>query len=201
MTRPIVGIINYGTAGNIQSIVQALKKAGAEVQVINSPEEFNGVSKIVLPGVGSFNDGIEELNQRGLTATLIESIQKMPTLGICLGMQILANLGFENGQTQGLSFFPGEVKKMEVDACVPNMGFRKIQVINDSPLLARLDDESFYFMHSYEVINYTHVVALSSYAGHEFISVMQHGQIYGVQFHPEKSREQGIVLFKNFIEL
>ena len=197
----VIGLINYGIAGNIYSIKKAIEKAGGTVKVVNNQDELNSVDKIVIPGIGSFKDAMNELEQRELIESLKKAIQKKPTLGICLGMQILSTLGFEYGKTKGLNLIKAEVKPMIVDAKVPHMGFNNIEVVKSNQLLKGLENEEFYFMHSFEVVNYTEIVSLTDYAGHKFVSSIQKDNIYGVQFHPEKSREAGINLFKNFIEL
>lgn len=197
----IVGLINYGIAGNIHSIKKAIEKAGGIVKVVNNESELNSVDKIVIPGVGSFKDAMIELGNDKLLMPLKKAIQTKPTLGICLGMQILSSLGFEYGKTQGLGVIQAEVKPMLVDAKVPHMGFANIEIIKLNKLLSGLENEEFYFMHSYEMVNYTDIATLTSYAGHKFVSSVQKDNLYGVQFHPEKSREAGIKLFKNFIAL
>ena len=195
----IVGIVNYGIAGNIHSIKKALDAAGANTIIINTPEQFNEVDKIILPGVGSFKDAMGELENDGFIETL-KNTQK-PILGICLGMQILSTLGYEYGKTKGLNLINAEVKLILVDEKVPHVGFNHIKVVNKNKVLEDLENEEFYFMHSYEVVNYTDISSLTDYAGHQFVSAIQKDNVYGVQFHPEKSREAGIKLFKNFIEL
>lgn len=197
----IIGLINYGIAGNIHSIKKVIEKAGGVVKIINTKEELEAVEKLVIPGVGSFKDAMQELQKSGLLDALKVAATTKPTLGICLGMQILSTLGFEYGKTKGLSLINAEVKPMIVDAKVPHMGFNKIDVVKSNRLLNGLENEEFYFMHSYEVVNYTNIAALTEYEGHKFVSSLQQNNLYGVQFHPEKSREAGIKLFKNFIEL
>jgi glutamine amidotransferase len=194
----IIGVVNYGVAGNIHSIKKAIEKAGAVVKIINNKEEFKLVDKIVLPGVGSFKDAMQELKNDDLLDTLQVAILEKPTLGICIGMQILSTLGFEYGKTEGLSLISAEVKPMYVDAKVPHVGFNKIELMSPNKLFNGLSDEEFYFMHSYEVVNYTNIVTLSNYAGHKFVSAIQKNNLYGVQFHPEKSRDAGIKLFPKF---
>jgi len=193
----LVGLVNYGTVGNIHSVTKALEKAGAEVKLINAPTDFQGVPRIVLPGVGSFKEAMKELANDGF----IEPIKSFdgPILGICLGMQILSTLGNEHGQTQGLGFINGEVKPIQCRGKVPHVGFNKIEVLKDSVLFKGIENESFYFMHSYEVVNYTNMLSLTEYIEHKFVSAIEAGHIYGVQFHPEKSRDAGIKLFKNFL--
>lgn len=195
----IVGVVKYGVAGNIHSIVNAIKAAGGTVKVIEKPSDISGVGRLVLPGVGSFHDGIEELGR----SNLIEALRlcNKPVLGICLGMQILAKIGFEYGRTDGLGIINAEVKAIECDGPVPHVGFNSIKTTNKDPLFTGIENDEFYFMHSFEVVNYTDILALTEYAGHEFVSAVRKGNFYGVQFHPEKSREAGITLFKNFINI
>jgi len=195
----IIGIVNYGIAGNIHSIKKAIEKAGGETLIINTPEQFHKADKLVLPGVGSFKDAMQELENDGFLELLTHNTK--PILGICLGMQILSTLGFEYGKTKGLGLIQAEVRPMSVDAKVPHVGFNTIEVVKSNDLLKDIENEEFYFMHSYEVVNYTDITSLSNYAGHKFVSSIKKGVTYGVQFHPEKSRESGIKLFENFINL
>lgn len=201
MSSKIIGVINYGIAGNTHSIKKAIEKAGGSVQMVNNAYELSSVDKIVIPGVGSFKDAMKELENDSLLEPLKIAIQHKPTLGICLGMQILSSIGFEYGKTVGLNVINAEVKPMLVDAKVPHMGFNTIDIVKPNELLSGLDKEEFYFMHSYEVVNFHDVIATTEYANHLFVSALQKGNIYGVQFHPEKSREAGIKLFRNFINL
>jgi len=196
-----IGIVNYGIAGNTHSIKKAILKAEGIPFNIEEEKDFEKVDKIIIPGVGSFKDAMEELKNKNLLEALKDAINKKPTLGICLGMQILATIGFEYGKTQGLNKIDAEVKPMLVDEKVPHVGFNKIDIIASNELLKGLENKEFYFMHSYELINYTDVSSLTSYAGHKFVSSIKKDNIYGVQFHPEKSREAGLLLFKNFIQL
>jgi imidazole glycerol phosphate synthase glutamine amidotransferase subunit len=195
----LVGLVNYGTAGNIHSVKKALEKAGATVKIIDKPEDFETVPRIVLPGVGSFSEAMIELKQDGF----IEPIKSFegPILGVCLGMQILSTMGYEGGQTEGLGLVQAEVKPMQCMGKVPHVGFNKVEVVKDSALLKGLESANFYFMHSFEVVNYTNMLSLTEYVGHKFVSAIERGKVYGVQFHPEKSREAGIQLFKNFLNV
>ena len=197
----IVGIVNYGIAGNIHSIKKAVEKAGGTIKIVSTKDDFSNVDIIIIPGVGSFKDAMSELNKAGLIEMLRDNVEQKPTLGICLGMQILSSLGFEYGKTQGLDIIKAEVKPIVVDAKVPHMGFNTIDVIKTNKLLEGLENEEFYFMHSFEMVNYTNITSLTDYAGHKFVSSVQRDNTYGVQFHPEKSRYAGIELLKNFIKL
>ena len=195
----LIGVVNYGVAGNIHSIKKTIEKAGGESIVINKPDQFNNVDKIILPGVGSFKGAMQELKNDGFLEQLGKN--KKPILGICLGMQILSTIGFEYGKTKGLNFIQAEVRPILVDAKVPHVGFNTIDIVSENELLNGLEDEEFYFMHSFEVVNYTDIASLTQYGDHKFVSSIQKDNIYGVQFHPEKSREAGIQLLKNFINI
>jgi imidazole glycerol phosphate synthase glutamine amidotransferase subunit len=202
MMAQSVGLIDLGSVGNVESVRRALAAAGAEVKVIRKAEEFDGVSHYVLPGVGSFHEVMESIRANGLEEPIRQAALSKPTLGICLGMQMLASLGLEFGETLGLDLIEGEVRLMQCKAPMPHIGFNSIEPINQSPLFAGIDpDAEFYFMHSYEFVNYTDVCALSSYGHHRFVAAVSKGELWGVQFHPEKSREHGIRLLKNFIEV
>ena len=142
---------------------------------------------------------MKELKNDGFIEPLNNNTK--PILGICLGMQILSTVGFEYGQTKGFNYIDAEVRPMLVDAKVPHVGFNTIEVVNTNKIIKGLEKAEFYFMHSYEVVNYTNIVSLTEYAGHKFVSSIQKDNIYGVQFHPEKSRDAGIQLLKNFINL
>ncbi len=196
-----IGIVNYGIAGNIHSIKKAVEKAGGNAIVIDNEKQLRNVDKVIIPGVGSFKDAMKELENDNLLTPLKDALATKITLGICLGMQILSEVGFEYGKTQGLGILQAEVKPIIVDAKVPNVGFNKIEVIKDNNLLCGIENEEFYFMHSYEMVNFHDVIATSEYAKHNFVSAVQKHNVYGVQFHPEKSRDAGIELFKNFIKL
>lgn len=197
--RELVGIVNYGTAGNIHSVNKAIERSGGEVILINSPEDFKRVSRVVLPGVGSFKHAMEELKNDGFVEPL-KSFEG-PILGICLGMQILGSIGYEHGCTAGLNFIKAEAKPMECSGKVPHVGFNSISLMKNSSLFKGIENKSFYFMHSFEVVNYTEILALTDYAGHSFVSAVHAGNIFGVQFHPEKSREAGLNLFRNFLQI
>ena len=197
-----VGLIDFGSMGNIGSVHRALSAAGGDVVIISNPDGFSAVDKLVLPGVGAFHEAMAEIHKRGLFEPIRASVEQKPTLGICLGMQILASVGYEYGETPGFDLIEGEVKRIECKAAVPHIGFNNIELVVDSPLFNGLEETSeFYFMHSYEYVNYTDVIGLSTYGQHKFVSAVARKNLYGVQFHPEKSREQGIRLLKNFIEL
>jgi imidazole glycerol phosphate synthase glutamine amidotransferase subunit len=195
----LIGVVNYGIAGNIYSVKRAIEEARGEAFVINHVDDFGKADKIVIPGVGSFKESMKELEATGFVEKIVTF--QGPILGICLGMQILSRLGFEFGVTKGLNLLEAEVKAIVCDGEIPHVGFNRINVVKGNKLLNGVEDEEFYFMHSYEMINYTNVAALTVYHGHSFVSSVHSGNLYGVQFHPEKSRDAGIRLLNNFVQL
>lgn len=193
-----IGLVDYGISGNLFNVRKALELAGAKVTIIQEKKDFKNVHKIVLPGVGSFKNAMDSIEP--FRDVLIEVLQEKPTLGICLGMQILSTKGFEGGETKGLGLIDAEVKKMEIRGKVPHLGWGKMKILNECPLLEKISpDDNFYFMHSYEMINYQNVIALTEYCEHNFVSAIQNGNLFGVQFHPEKSRDAGLQILRNFL--
>lgn len=198
--RNKVGILVVGRAGNLTNIERALVEAGAEYIYIKDIEDFEKINKILIPGVGSYKDAMNSIKDR--IEIIRENIKKKPTLGICLGMQILGQIGFENGESKGIGVIEGEVRKMEVKAKTPHIGWNKLTNRKESPLFKDIpEDAAFYFMHSFELNNYIDFISLTDYENHKFVSSIQRGNIFGVQFHPEKSREYGIQLLRNFLEM
>ena len=199
MTEDSIGILNYKNAGNIHSVYKAALQVTSRVRLINTPRELNSVSKIILPGVGSYREAIASLQKLGFMDELKKTSQ--PILGICVGMQVLSRLGYENGLTPGLNLIDGEVKPIVCQNKVPHVGFNNINVVNESKLLKGLNGKKFYFMHSYEFVNYQNISALTDYMGHQFVSAIEKDNIFGVQFHPEKSRRDGITVLENFLKI
>jgi len=199
---PIIGIVDYGIAGNIHSISQAIEHVGGQVVKVSSPEALSAVDKLVLPGVGSFSNAMNNLHDANLVNGLREAIsnRELPTLGICLGMQLFAQVGYERGETEGLNVLDAEVRRIKCKGVLPHMGFNTIAVQKNSALFSGINEHAkFYFMHSYEMSNYTDVSALSRYSEHTFVSSIEKNNLFGVQFHPEKSREAGLKVFHNFV--
>ncbi len=199
---PIIGIVDYGIAGNIHSISQAIEHVGGQVVKVSSPAALSAVDKLVLPGVGSFSNAMNNLHDANLVNGLREAIsnKELPTLGICLGMQLFAQVGYERGETEGLNVLDAEVRRIKCKGVLPHMGFNTIAVQKNSALFSGINEHAkFYFMHSYEMSNYTDVSALSRYSEHTFVSSIEKNNLFGVQFHPEKSREAGLKVFHNFV--
>ena len=202
----MVAIIDYGM-GNIHSIQKALELYGARTVVTNNPSEIGACTKAVLPGVGAFDDAMRELKKQGLITAINTHIRdKKPFLGICLGMQLLFEGSEEASHSNGLAILKGGVKrfKEKKGMKVPHMGWNQLKInAVESPLLKNIADRSFvYFCHSYyPVPKDKEIIAASCDYGVEFPCVICQDNIYGVQFHPEKSQETGLRMIKNFVEI
>ena len=201
----MMGIIDYGV-GNLGSLVNILKRIGVRAFVSRSTDELAGASHLILPGVGRFDHGITKLRQLGLHETLKKLVldEKKPLLGICLGMQLLCNYS-EEGDQPGLGWIDATVTKFVAPADntglrIPHMGWNSVSFRPDSVLFQDpFPEERFYFTHSYKVAckRPSDVVGTTRY-GDEFVSVFNSGNVFGVQFHPEKSLKNGMKLLGNF---
>lgn len=198
-----IALIDYGI-GNLRSVKKAFEAVGANIIQTSEPNEILNAEKVVLPGVGAFNDGLAGLQKRNLLPILNEiKRRKTPFLGICLGMQLLFTRSSEMGNTRGLDFIAGEVRKFSNKGLkIPQTGWNQIKAINNSPLMYGVKDQSYvYFNHSYycDPLESEHVIAQTEY-GKPYASAVQKGSIFGVQFHPEKSQNVGLTILKNFVE-
>jgi imidazole glycerol-phosphate synthase subunit HisH len=200
----VITIVDYGM-GNLGSILNMLKKIGAQARVSADPAEIGEATHLVLPGVGAFDAGMERLEGTPLRAALDERVcdARVPTLGICLGMQLMTR-GSEEGRRPGLGWVDARVVRFERASGlkVPHMGWNLVQPRRDSALLADLPEPArFYFVHSYYVqCRHDDDVLLTTYYGTPFTSAFRHGNVWGVQFHPEKSHRFGMQLLRNFAE-
>jgi imidazole glycerol-phosphate synthase subunit HisH len=201
----MITIIDYGM-GNLGSIKNMLKKIGFASIISNDKEEIMKAEKIIIPGVGAFNKAMENLKKLELIEVLRSKTlnNKVPTLGICLGMQLLADSS-EEGNIEGLGLVPGRVThfNLEEKYKVPHMGWNNVEIVNDSILFKTdLPEHRFYFVHSYyyQCKDQKHVIGESQY-GIKFTCAVQNGNIFGTQFHPEKSHKYGMRLLKSFAEL
>ncbi|MDD4138174.1 MAG: imidazole glycerol phosphate synthase subunit HisH [Methanoregula sp.] len=202
-----VTIIDYGM-GNLQSIAMALGHWNATVTISGNPDEIFSAEKLILPGVGAFGDGMQNLRSSGLDRVIREAVleSKIPLLGICLGMQLLADTGVEGGVIPGLGLIPGEVKKLvpvKDGERIPHIGWNEVHQVKKDPIFARIpDDSDFYFVHSYhfEPEFSRSIIGRTPYCG-TFVSAVNEDNIRGVQFHPEKSSILGLALIKNFLSL
>lgn len=201
-----IAIIDYGM-GNIHSVAKALQICGAKPLVTNSPADIASSEKAVLPGVGAFDDAMEELRKRGLLQAIRAYVdEKKPLLGICLGMQLLFEKSSEAQGKAGLSILEGEVLKFNPQSGqkVPHMGWNNLEIRrNDCPLLKGLEREAqVYFCHSYypKPVKQDIVAAVTDY-GLDFASFVWKDNVYGAQFHPEKSQKTGLRIIKNFVDI
>jgi glutamine amidotransferase len=202
-----ITVIDCGT-GNLQSVNRRLDYLGAKVLISSNPSQVSNAEKILLPGVGHFGKAMESLVQTGLADALNEAVlvKKVPVLGICLGMQLMASSSAEGGGA-GLGWFGGSVVRLEVGDKlhfkVPHMGWNQVRRAKDSLLLKDIQDNSeFYFVHSYHYVPETEEeVLLTSDYSSSFTSGIERDNIYGVQFHPEKSHEVGMKMLRNFIHV
>lgn len=204
----MIHVVDYGL-GNVQAFVTLYKRLGFEATSAKTAVDLVGANKIILPGVGAFDHAIELLNQSGMRPSLETLVlqDQVPVLGICVGMQILASSSDE-GRLPGLGWVLGKVrafrtKEQSASLPLPHMGWNDVQPRPGAPLFAGLEsDARFYFLHSYyfECDDSSHVAATASY-GLDFNCAVSAGNVYGVQFHPEKSHHFGAQLLKNFAEL
>ncbi|MBN2227233.1 MAG: imidazole glycerol phosphate synthase subunit HisH [candidate division Zixibacteria bacterium] len=197
-------IVSYGL-GNLGSIKNMLKKVGFPSVISGNPDDIAAADKVVLPGVGAFDNGMKHIVETGLLPVLNRKVleEKTPLLGICLGMQLLAKKSDE-GKRDGLGWIDAEVRKFDFadqpHLKIPHMGWNYVRKTGDLPLTENLDGKTrFYFVHSYHVVcrNTADIILTCDYGG-EFTCAVQHDNIMGVQFHPEKSHRFGMQLLKNF---
>lgn len=201
----MIAIIDYGM-GNLRSVQKAFEKIGHEAIVTNEASQIASASKVILPGVGAFEDAMKELRHRDLVEPILKTIESgKPMLGICLGLQLLFEVGYEDGKHQGLGVLPGEVVRFEVppEFKVPHMGWNQIEIHGDVPLLEGLSNDTyFYFVHSYYVAPTDEGVIATTTTYHKpFTSMIRRGNLYATQFHPEKSQRDGLKLLANFAGL
>ena len=200
-----VCILDYGS-GNVKSVFNLLSTLIDDVVVSNEPMMIANASHIIMPGVGAFGSAMRKIKETLPLDTLEQEIltKKKPFLGICVGMQVMASIGVEFGEHSGLGWIEGRVDKMEIKGLpLPHVGWNNVISKKESPLLEGLgNDPDFYFVHSYafNVKNSESLLASTIY-GEEFCSVIQHENLFGVQFHPEKSQRTGIKLMKNFLSI
>ena len=186
--------------GNVASVKKAFEKIGAQVKISNSKKDIEKAEYLVLPGVGAFGDGIKNLTKFYLVDILNKAvlIDKKPFLGICLGMQLLADKGLEFGTHQGLGWIKGEVVKLKSPR-LPHIGWNNIKIIKND-LFQDIPDDNFYFVHSYVLKPKNKSITTSTCKyGAEFPASIQYGNIFATQFHPEKSQLSGLKVLDNFL--
>ncbi len=193
-----IAIIDYG-ASNLQSVANALTSLGKSFEIVNKPESLAAFDKVILPGVGAAGSAMEKLIGSGFAKVLPKL--KVPTLGICLGMQLMAEFS-EEDNTECLSIIPGRVVRFQTDLKVPHMGWNKVELIKESKLTTEIPTGSFfYFVHSYYLAtDLKYVIGQTAYDV-DFAAIAQKDNFYATQFHPEKSGQWGMKLLSNFCDL
>jgi glutamine amidotransferase len=197
-------IVDYGM-GNIWSVKNSLQYLGVACEYSNNPEQIVNAEKIILPGVGSYKKAMHNITAAGLDRPIRSAVLSgTPILGICLGMQLLGMSGTEDGFTQGLGLFDGVVEKfndLSNNIKIPHIGFNEVKKPLNSILYKNINDLSdFYFVHSYIMVSAIEKGIAYSCHGEKFIASFENNNIFGTQFHPEKSQSNGLLLLKNFIE-
>ncbi len=203
----MIHVVDYGT-GNVGSVLNMIRKVGGEARASGDPGELSRATKLLLPGVGSFDNAVQKLGKLGLPDLLRDKAREgVPLLGICLGMQLLSD-GSEEGVLPGLGLIPGRVSRFSFgqewpDLKIPHMGWNRVRRCKTHPLLNGLDENSrFYFVHSYHYQCQDEAdVLLETTHGYDFTSGVQRENVMGVQFHPEKSHRYGMQLMRNFVEI
>lgn len=203
----LVAIIDYGMC-NLDSVARAVEECGGVPVITDSAGKIGVSNRIILPGVGAFPDGMRNLHSRSLDGILREQVMDrgIPLLGICLGMQLLATRGWEGGETKGLGWISGEVRRLEArgdNARIPHIGWNEVVVLRESPLFRGIPSgKDFYFDHSYHFCTGDDgdVLAHTPYCG-GFASAIGREGVFGVQFHPEKSQRTGFHVLRNFLAI
>lgn len=199
----MISIIDYGM-GNLRSVQKALESIGEEAIITSDKEQIEKSEGIILPGVGAFPDAIENLKSKGLDEALKYAVSKgKPVLGICLGMQLLFSEGEEVKQCDGLGFIQGKIERLYGDVKIPHMGWNSLKIEKKCAILEGIDEGSYvYFVHSFyaEMTNKENLNATTFY-GMDVPAVVSDNNLFGVQFHPEKSGDVGIQMLKNFAKL
>jgi glutamine amidotransferase len=201
----MIAIIDYGM-GNLRSVQKGFEKVGHAAVVTSDPDQVAAADKVVLPGVGAFEDAIAELRRLGMVEPVLHAIAAgKPFLGICLGLQLLFDVSYENGTHQGLGVIAGEVVRFDLprEYSVPHMGWNQLQIRRRAPLLAGLADGTHvYFVHSYYVVpKDPAVIAAECDYGGPFCAMVWRDNVFATQFHPEKSQADGLRMLKSFAEL
>ena len=195
-------IVDYGV-GNLMSVSNAMHYLGFETKITSDAKELELADSILLPGVGAFPDAADKLRGPGLDQVLIAESKKKPILGICLGMQLLLERGEEVRPCEGLGFVKGSVRKIDTALKLPHIGWNELHFQNDSPLFRGIDEGAYVsFVHSFCAVaeDESQVIARTDY-GASVVAAVQNGNVFGTQFHPEKSGEIGLAMLKNFGEM
>lgn len=196
-------VIDYD-AGNTANVLRALKKIGVQAELSSDPTKILAARGLILPGVGAYPAAMAELTKRGLVPVIKEAVAKgAPLLGICLGMQVLTEVGLEHQETKGLGFIPGVCREIKAtkNMPVPHMGWNNLTVKHESPLTDGLEGQSVYFVHSYFTDVSKEYIDVTANYGIDVPAMIHKDNVYGAQFHPEKSGDVGLGILKKFIAL
>ena len=203
----MIAIVDYGV-GNLFSLSSSLKALGLETEITRDADKLRAADRIILPGVGAFGDARAKLDATGLVPVIQAEAARKPLLGICLGMQLLFDRGFEYGEHAGLGLVPGQVVDLhgaleDKTLKVPHMGWNSLQIVKDDPLFRYVrDGEYVYYVHSFYAANcLPSTLATSRYGNVDVTGVVRNGNVWGTQFHPEKSGDTGLRLLRAFAEL
>ncbi len=201
----MITIVDY-QMGNLRSVQKGIERVGGQARISCDPQEIRDADRLILPGVGAFGDAMAEINRRGLADPIRDFVQSgRPFLGICLGLQLLFDRGYEHGEHEGLGIIAGDVVRFELPAGmkVPHMGWNTVIKKSDPPILAEIPDGThFYFVHSYYVRpTDPSVVALQCNYGIDFCAMVWRDNVFATQFHPEKSQADGLKLLGAFANL
>jgi glutamine amidotransferase len=198
--KPVIGIVDYGM-GNLRSVEKGFEKVGIAAEVCSIPDKFISYEGLVLPGVGAFGDAMENLKSLDMISALYEFIDSgRNMLGICLGMQLFLSYSEEHGRSKGLDVMPGRVVRLPDNVKVPHMGWNVLNIKKEGPLLQGIaSGMRFYFVHSFycEPTDEESIVASTPY-GLDFTSILWRNNVWGLQFHPEKSSNIGLRILENF---
>ena len=195
----MIAIIDYGM-GNLRSVQKAFEFLGFEAVITDDVNVIEKADKVVLPGVGAFCDAIKTIREKGIDKVLKTVVEnKTPLLGICLGMQMMFDKSYENGEYEGLGLIPGEVVRLPETEKIPQIGWNNLNIKMRSPLFEGLGDEPYvYFVHSYYLETKAPVVSATCFYGKEIAVAAQRDNIFALQFHPEKSGDTGLKILENF---
>jgi glutamine amidotransferase len=201
----IVAIADYGM-GNLDSVSRAVEECGSRPLVTGEPRDLAAAAAVILPGVGAFSQGMANIRERGLDRALADDVvaNGIPLLGVCLGMQLLASVGYEGGPTPGLDLVPGRVERIEPGEGlrVPHVGWNEVNQTRAHPVFDEIPSgRDFYFVHSYHLrCDHAEDVIATVRYGTDIVAAVSRGNVTGVQFHPEKSQRVGFALLRNFLD-
>jgi glutamine amidotransferase len=202
-----IAIVDYGMA-NLRSVQKALTAVGETADIVSTPEQIRTADHVILPGVGAFADAVATLRAQHLDGAIIEHVNAgKPLLGICLGLQMLFDVGYEDGEHRGLGILRGKCVRFDVDTAmglkVPHMGWNQLHRHGEQPLLAGVaDDAGVYFVHGYHVVPEDEsLIATTTDYGRPFVSSIRRGNLMATQFHPEKSQAVGLKILSNFARM